>query len=262
VPSGFLFYQIGKEASIGYIRVQQHVSTGFESCAGNKVCDFLRSPQVKYQIQANTEKVTKYIEEGAKDFIFSIPKRIIELLIMLLSIFFFLRDGPEILSGLRNIAPLKDHHEEKIASQLKEVTRAIVYGIFVVAVFEAIIAALVFWLAGISSPILWAVVIAILAFIPLIGPAVIWVPAAAISLISHHPASAIILIIGGLVISSIDFFVKPRVIGKRAKVHSLIIFVGLLGGIAFFGISGIVLGPLILALLITFLKIYKEERLA
>ena len=69
-----------------------------------------------------------------------------------------------------------------------------------------------------------------------------------------------VIIIGGIAISSLDFFVKPKMIGKRAKVHAIVIFIGLLGGLAFFGIIGIILGPLILALLISFLKMYKEEK--
>lgn len=260
IPTGFLFYQVTKEASIGYVQFQHYVSSGFETCEQGKICDFLKNPQVTYQIESSIEKVTTYISENANTIIFSIPKRLLELLIMLFSIFFFLRDGPEMLAGIRKHTPLKTVHEEKILSQLKEVTRSVIYGVFVIAIIEGVIAALTFWFAGLSSPILWAFIVAILAFIPFIGPTIVWVPAAIIQLFFSEPWAAFIIVIGGAVISSIDFFIKPRTIGKRAKVHPIVIFIGLLGGLAFFGLVGIILGPLILALLISFLKMYKEEK--
>ena len=260
IPTGFLFYQVAKEASVGYLKMEQHVNSDFESCEYGKFCNFLKNPQVKYQIQSSFEKITNYISEGANNFIFSIPKRFIELLILFFSVFFFLKDGPALFKGARDVLPIPDSHERKIVSQLSEVTRSVIYGIFVVAIIEGIVAGLAFWLAGLTSPILWAIVVTILAFIPLIGPTIIWVPAAIYALFMHEPWSALIIIIGGVVISLIDFYVKPKTIGKRAKIHPIIIFIGLLGGIALFGVVGIIVGPLILALLITFLKMYKEEK--
>ena len=259
IPTVFLFYQVTREAGIGYVRFQQYANSGFASCETGKICDILKSPHVQYQIKDSIEKITTYISDSAYDFIFSLPKHILNLLIIFFSMFFFLKDGPQMFKGMRKLSMLKTVYEDKIILQLKEVTRSVIYGFFVIAIIEAVIAGFAFWLAGLSSPILWASLVGILAFIPLIGPTIIWIPAVIIQIIFHEPLSALIIIVVGLIISAIDFFIKPRIIGKRAKVHPVVIFIGLLGGIAFFGLVGIILGPLILALLITFLRMYKEE---
>jgi predicted PurR-regulated permease PerM len=260
IPASFLFYEVTKEAGVGYVKLQQYANSGFASCETGKICDFIKQPQVKIQIQNTIEKLTNYVSESANEFIFTIPRRLLDLLILFFSVFFFLRDGPEMLHGIRKLSVIDVKHENKIINQLKEVTRSVIYGVFVIAIIEGVIAAVTFYFAGLSSPILWGFVVAILAFIPFIGPTIVWVPAVIIQLLFQEPYSALIIVIGGIVLSGLDFFVKPRTIGKRANVHPIVIFIGLLGGIAFFGIIGIILGPLILALLISFLKMYKEEK--
>jgi predicted PurR-regulated permease PerM len=262
IPAGFLLYEVGRETSAGYVRAKQIIYGGFEECEAGAVCDFLRRPQTRYYIEQGLTKITTYLTEGAYNFILSLPRRLLDLLLMVFTIFFLLRDGEHLVEKAREYNPLRRKHEEHIFRQLKEVTRSIIYGFFLMAIIEGIIAVITFRIAGITAPILWAIVIAILAFIPFIGSTVIWVPAAIILFLLGDTRAMAIIIIGGIIISSIDTFIKPRVVGKRAKVHPILIFIGLLGGLQIFGLVGIILGPLMLALVFTFIDMYRKERAA
>ena len=110
--------------------------------------------------------------------------------------------------------------------------------------------AFTFFIFGVSSPIIWGLIIAFLAFVPFIGGALIWIPAVLIKVLNGKPKIAFGIAIGGLVISYIDTFIRPRIIGSKAAIHPAIILLGLLGGLKLMGIPGIIIGPIILSLLL------------
>ena len=145
---------------------------------------------------------------------------------------------------------------------------AIVYGSIVVALIQGTLGGIGFWIVGIPSPILWGILMSLFALIPMVGTGIIWVPAslgmAAYGYLSGDTVmvwKAIGLFIYGVfVIAGIDNVLKPKIIGERAHVHPVIILLGVLGGLKFFGIVGFAVGPLILAIFITFLEIYEYEK--
>lgn len=261
VPTAFLFYHLSKEATVIYIKVTQYVAghDAFEECTRGYVCDFLKNTETRYYIQEGVKKVTSIITSSAYNFIFSIPNRVLDILIIFFTAFFFLRDGKSIVESLRRWFPMKQDHESHIFRQMKEVTHSIVYGFFLTAIIEGALALLVFKFAGLSTAWLWAALIAVLAFVPILGPSIVWIPAAIVMAAGDKVLPLAIILAGGLAISAIDIFIKPKIIGDRAKVHPILIVLGLLGGVQLFGAIGIILGPLILALMITFIKLYREE---
>jgi len=260
IPTGIILYKVGREASTSYLRMKQIVYTGFEECKTGAICSFLKRPQTRYYFEQGLSKITDYLTESAYNFILSIPRRLLDVLIIFFTAFFLLRDGAYLVEKLRRYTPLRKKQEEHIFRQLKEVTRSVIYGFFLMAIIEGVLAAVAFWIAGMTSPVLWAGVVAILAFIPFIGATAVWVPAAVISLLFGETSAFAIIVVGGIIISSIDTFVKPRVVGKKAKVHPILIFIGLLGGLKLFGVVGIIFGPLILALVFTFIEMYRKEK--
>jgi len=260
VPTAVLLYQLAKEASVGYIRFRQIVYSGFEECKKGFFCDLIKRPGMKKLIFEAFGKITDYLTKTGYELAVSIPQRLLELILIFFTSFFLLRDGKEIVTKMRRFTPLEAKQEEKIFDQLKEVTRAIIKGFLFVAIIEGIISAIAFKIAGITTPILWATIIGILAFIPLIGPTIIWVPAVLLQLIFGNMFSAIAILIGGIIVSSIDTFFKPKLVGKKAKIHPLLVVIGLFGGLRLMGLIGIIAGPLILALIITFIKMYRETR--
>ena len=174
------------------------------------------------------------------------------------ALYYFLTDSKYFIQQTKKLLPLEKRQKQKIFNRISEITKAVIYGEFVVALIEGIIGALIFQIAGVNSPILWGVIIGITAIVPMVGAAIIWVPAAILLLIKGSIPGAIILVVGGMVIAAIETFVKPMFIGGE-KIHPILVFIGFLGGVSLFGFIGIILGPLILALLTTMINMYETS---
>jgi len=171
-----------------------------------------------------------------------------------------LRDGKEVVKKIEKNIPLRDKYKSDITNQVHEVLHGVIFGFFIIAIIEGIIAAITFKLFGVASPMLWGMAIAFLAFIPFVGGAVVWIPAMIIQFNNGSVGFGIGILFGGLIITYIDMFIKPKVIGEKSAVHPAIILIGLLGGLKLIGLIGIVLGPIILALFITLVKTFAKKR--
>lgn len=268
LPLGFILFEVAKEANVNYVILKQEIMSGtllnFPCekgiiCAGvNKLKEITSQLDVRYYLENSLKKATTYIAEGAFNFIFSIPKRLIDIFLTLFILFFLFRDGETILKSIEKATPLKKTQKDKIFKKMHEVTKGIVYGFFVIAIIESIIGAITFKLFGVTSPIMWGIVMGILALAPGIGPTLVWVPAVIIKFLDGSSGAAIGIIIGGIIISVIDTFLKPKVIGDRSNIHPIIMILGMLGGISLLGFIGVIVGPLILSLLVVFITMYKK----
>jgi predicted PurR-regulated permease PerM len=149
-----------------------------------------------------------------------------------------------------------------------EITSATIYGQIMLSLVQGALGGLGFLIFGVSSPILWGLVMAIFAFLPVIGTAFIWVPAGLILLVNgllSHSNSLLwrgigLLLYGALIVSTVDNLLRPRIVGRKAHMHPVLVLLGVLGGLQAFGFLGFVIGPLILALLMTFVRIYEREK--
>jgi len=280
VPLFFVLNTLTKEAYVSYLTSKQKLLTMgdfFKKCDpnNNKFCgfisyvgDFLDDPKVKYHLQNTLEKVTSYILDGASNLVFSIPKFILNFFIMIFATFYLFKDGPKLFQNLKRLLPLRDIYKRHLFEKFGKVTFAIVYGYIVVAIVQGIAGAFGFLIFGISSPIIWGIVMAFAALIPFIGTAIIWLPAALLKLTNGILAGSTGDIIGGIlfilyglvIISGIDNILRPKIIGDKAKVHPVLILVGVLGGLYLFGFIGVVAGPLIIALFTTFVKAYEKDQ--
>lgn len=167
----------------------------------------------------------------------------------LFALFYFFRDGDLISATLPGVLPLRKRQAEAIIERTRTTITASVYGVLVIALIQGTLGGIMFALLGLPSPVLWGVVMVIMATIPLAGAAVVWAPAAAILFVAGHPTKAAILFLfGALVIGTIDNFLRPRLVGDRSNLHPLFIFFSVLGGLSAFGIIGVLIGPVVLAI--------------
>lgn len=167
----------------------------------------------------------------------------------LFTLFYFFRDGDRIGDALPGILPLRRREAQAIIERTRTTITASVYGVLVIALIQGTMGGIMFALLGLPSPVLWGVVMVILATIPMAGAAVVWAPAAAILFVAGYPTKAAILFLfGALVIGTIDNFLRPRLVGERANLHPLFIFFSVLGGLSAFGIIGLLIGPVVLAI--------------
>ena len=184
---------------------------------------------------------------------------ILDLVVMLMAMFYLFRDGNRIVQMLKDISPLGGAYSERVRGEVTELISVTLSSGFVVAAVQGLLGGLVFWLLEMPSPIFWGVIIAFLAFLPVIGPWLVWIPAAIGTFASGDQSRAILLVVlGFLVISGADNVLRPMLIAGRAQLNGLLVFVALLGGISFFGLLGVVLGPLVIATAVGMLKAYHQ----
>ena len=177
--------------------------------------------------------------------------------VLLYTMFFFLIEGDKLLEKILYYLPLQDKDERRMLDKFSSVTRATLKGTAVIGLLQGGLAGTAFWLAGIPSAVFWGTIMAVLSIIPGIGSALIWMPAVIILAASGHFATAIgLFVFCGLIVGSLDNFLRPRLVGKDTEMHELLIFFGTLGGIALFGLLGFIIGPIIAALFVTVWEIY------
>ncbi len=182
----------------------------------------------------------------------------------LLSIFFFLSDGPMFIEKIGNFMPFSKKQKEKLMQQTKDVIVSTMYGGVTVAVAQGIIGGTAFAILAIPSPVLWGVSMFMASFVPMIGTTIIWVPAAGYLLFSGFYWKGVALILIGIfAISSVDNIIRPLIMKGKMKMPTIAIFFSILGGIKLFGFIGLIMGPLVLALFVSVFEIFRyseEER--
>lgn len=183
-----------------------------------------------------------------------------DLFITLFIMFYFFRDGHKLIERLKYLSPLEDKHEEVLMGRFVSVSRATVKGTLLIGLVQGTLGGLTLWILGVSSPILWGLVMVILSIIPLVGAWLVMIPAAIIQVfLGNYWQAAVILLMTLIVINNVDTFLRPRLVGKEAGMHDLMIFFSTIGGIAVFGIMGFIIGPVIAVFFLTILDIYSIE---
>jgi predicted PurR-regulated permease PerM len=169
------------------------------------------------------------------------------LIAMLFALFFLLRDGEAIARHVRERLPFSDHESARLMSDTRDLVMASFGAGLTVAALQGLIGGAGFWLVGIGAPVIWGVVIGLCSLLPVVGAALVWVPAAAGLLLSGEIGRGIVLVLlGVLVISMVDNVLRPLLLSGRTSINGLVIFLGLLGGVAAFGFVGLVIGPIVL----------------
>ncbi|PCC70801.1 Predicted PurR-regulated permease PerM [Nannocystis exedens] len=174
---------------------------------------------------------------------------VIEVFFVFFTMFYLFRDGAKLWAALANALPLRGRTMNQLIVRIREVISASVYGVFVIAVMQGTLGGLAFWVIGLPSAVVWGLVMTFMSLIPLAGAFVVWVPAAIYLAVTGSWGAALGLTLwGSLVIGLVDNFLRPKLVGEKAKLHELFIFFAVLGGLQVFGIVGLFLGPVILAI--------------
>jgi predicted PurR-regulated permease PerM len=174
--------------------------------------------------------------------------------------FFFFRDGPELLTKLKYLSPLADDYLDELIRRFLTVSRSTIKGTLLVALIKGTLGGLSLWAFGIQAPVLWGVVMVFLSILPIVGPWLVMYPAALILLFGGHIGQGIALfLIAIFVVGLVDNVLQPTLIGRDAGMPELMVFFSTVGGIGLFGVTGFIVGPVIAALFLTLLEIYGKE---
>lgn len=207
----------------------------------------LRDTIAKGLMQGSQYLATQAFSVGQGTFEF-----LMSFFIMLYLLFFFLRDGPELVRNIRLAVPLAEAQKRRLQLRFTRVVRATVKGNLLVAATQGTLGGVIFWFLGIPSALLWAVVMGFLSLLPAVGAAVIWAPVAIYFLLADALWKGVVLLVFGVfVIGMVDNVLRPILVGRDTRMPDYLILVSTLGGMAVFGLNGFVIGPMVAALFIS-----------
>ncbi|HEX2775097.1 MAG TPA: AI-2E family transporter [Candidatus Acidoferrales bacterium] len=179
------------------------------------------------------------------------------LAVMILAMFYLFRDGDSIVARLREVLPFEKSHRDKMIDETRELIFASVTSSLVAAVAHGVLGGVAFGLTGIRAPIFWGVMMGFFSLIPVVGSALIWVPAAVSLMVDGHIGMGIALMIFcSVIVGLVDNIIRPWMISGRAEMGGLVVFISILGGISVFGMLGVVLGPIVVAAGASMLDLY------
>ena len=185
---------------------------------------------------------------------------VIQLLVTTFLLFHLLLDSGDFRQGLRDLLPLARPESDQVMSRAAESVHASVYANFLTSFIDAAGGGLMFWYLGISEPLLWGTVMFVLSLLPVVGAGLVWIPVALYLAFSGQWGSCLMLVTWGLLTFVIvDNYLYFRLVGTRMRMHQALALIAFLGGISIFGISGMILGPAILALTVAFLEVWKQR---
>ena len=260
VPTFFLAQELGQQAL--------NAVNALRSAPGQaRITDFIANrPALAAQIEAFTSSIdinnaarstAAYLGGNLAGFLGNSVRIITQLVVLLFLLFFLFRDRALALTSLRAILPLRDDETDELLARVGDTILATALGRVTIAVVQGLLAGLAFWVLGVPGVILWAFTLAACAMVPAFGSFLVWGPVAIyLGLSGHWGKAALLGIWGAFIVSTIDNILYPILVGSHMRAHTATILLAVLGGIAFFGPVGIVLGPVLFTVATTLLDIW------
>lgn len=229
---------------------------------------YLQEFEQRFQIQVDVfglltqlgKQIAKTVYGFSPQVLLGTATFIFDFFLMMVSVYFLFLEGPRLLKVAFDLSPLRETHERRLTRKIKDTIDASVHGYLLTALIQGAIATVIFAIVGLPTYMVLGTLTFFMSMVPIVGAAGVWIPVCVWFLLQGQTASFFIVLAGGAgLISAIDNFIKPIIIQGKTKIHPLLIFFSLLGGITLFGPLGILFGPVVTALLIASINIYREE---
>jgi predicted PurR-regulated permease PerM len=256
-------YQLGRDSNF-LLKIQQSIQT---SKFAVETMETLKSMGINFQ----PEDVTKMVSDLSKDaglFLYAkastwaanIMSFILQFCFLILMIYFLLIELDRLIGFITRLSPLPPEQDSLLLKKFVEIAGVVLVGNGISGIFQGVMGGIFFAILGISSPILWAGIMAILAFLPIFGIGLVLLPTAAILFVNGSVGEAFITLIFYMVLSfTVEYLLKPKFVGSQVKMHTLLVFLAILGGMSIFGLLGIIYGPLVVTAFLTLTEIYFRE---
>lgn len=213
---------------------------------------------IKDILLKGTREAAGFLVQNIGDVVANFTNFILNLILTFFAMYYFFKDGARFVEYVKELLPLSRDDKDMIFNKNKKIIHATLYGGVLVAIVQGTIGGLSFWALGIPSPIFWGTMMTLLAFLPMVGPPVVWLPAAIYLFVKAFYIKALILVIvGTFVIGLIDNLLRPMIVSGKANIHPLLLLFSILGALKAMGFIGIIAGPIILSLSLTVIDIYK-----
>jgi len=236
--------------------------------AGSSILDRVNLILGNFHVQITGDHLNRILSEISKAvgmFIYSqasaiasnVLTFIVNFFFMLLITYYLLIDGRRVISFITDLSPLPREQDEKLIRKFKDLAGAILVGNGLGGLIQGVLGGIVFALFGLESPFLWGVVMVLLAFLPIVGIGVVFIPAAGYLFLAGRIAAGVFFIVFYIILSGgVEYGLKPKLVGARVKMHTLLVFISIIGGLKLFGILGIIYGPLVVTAFLTLTDIY------
>ena len=268
LPFGFIISLLLKESMDIYqglttdnSQVNAYVQKLLELIKHNPYTDSLQldDDALTGKIMELSKGIAGYFFESLKSFTQNTLQFIVQLGVMIYALFYFIRDGEKFLDSILALLPLEQDRDKILLAHFQETANATLKVTLIIGGIQGVLGGLLFLFTGIQGAILWGAVMIITAVIPVVGCALIWVPAGLLMMVTGHLWTGVfILAFGSLVISMVDHFLRPILLGKDVSMHPLLIFLSTMGGIIVFGFTGFIFGPIIMSLALAVWHMYEE----
>src|SRR5436190_2495211 len=207
-------------------------------------------------------QVVAWIGSSAFGLVGTATRLALNLTISLFGLFYLLLRPGETWEAVRPYIPFSAKNTEKLRQRFRDVTTSTIIGTGLTAAAQGAILGLAFWIVGLPNALFWGVVTMVFGILPIVGSGLVWVPAAIALLIGNRPGPAALITLVGLFVGNVDYILRPMVFRRWANIHPLITLVGALAGVPYFGILGLLIGPLALSYFFELVKMYREEYLS
>ena len=263
VPLIFLSPSLIKQSLSAYNNIQE---LNFSDAIKN-LFPSLIDDQVATAIAININNILgKFfinVISSTTNFIINLPSFLLQFTVFLFVLYYAIKDADLLKKYFASISPFSEALRVKIMSDFRNITNAIVYGQVLIGIIQGIALGIGLFFLGIPNVIIITIIAAIVSIIPVIGPWIVWFPIGILLVLSGQTGKGIILLLyGALFVSLIDNFLRPLLLSKRAKMPVPVSVVGIIGGLYYFGLIGLILGPLILAYILILLEFYKQGKLS
>ncbi|HWQ53585.1 MAG TPA: AI-2E family transporter [Bryobacteraceae bacterium] len=262
VPAVLVAQAIISEAVEGIGRLQKDSGAGFwESLQGNPYLGrAVRWVMANANIGQEIQRAVQAIARRAPSVALGSLWAFVQLMITLYTLFFFFRDRRATLAWVRRLLPLSESDTNEVFRRVEDTIYGTIYGYLVVAMIQGTMGGLIFWFLGLPSPLLWGAVMVVMAAVPVLGAPVIWVPTAIFLAAQGEWKSALILTgWGATAMGLIDNILYPTLVGKRLRLHTLPVFFAVVGGVSVWGVAGVILGPMSLAVTLAMIEIWRRR---
>ncbi|PYT67274.1 MAG: hypothetical protein DMG39_24365 [Acidobacteria bacterium] len=211
-------------------------------------------------LEQGIEKQAGFLAERLGTILKNIAAFVFDLFVMIFAMFYFFRDAGKILGAVRSILPFDAAHQEAMIVQIRELISASVTTSMAVAAIQGALGGLGFAVVGLPAPVFWGVAMAFFSLIPVVGSGLIFVPASLwLGFTGHWGRAVLLLAICAGISTIVDNVVRPLLLGGRTELSGLVIFIGVVGGVNLFGMLGLVLGPILVAIAAGVLSVYRES---
>jgi predicted PurR-regulated permease PerM len=262
-PLVFLFQEVVRQAANALSAAQAAITSGEWLGALERyprLMSFLRWTDSLWDVRGAVERAVTSATPQAASVLAGSFRIAAQFLITFFLLFYFYRDRRPIMNRLRGLIPLSKQEADEVFSRINDTVYATLYGTLAVATVQGTMGGLMFWWLGLPAPLFWGTVMALLAIIPVLGAFIVWIPAAIYLALAGLWIKAIILALwGSLVVGTIDNILFPVFVGERIRVHTVPVFMAVVGGIIVFGASGVILGPVVLAVTYALIDIWRRR---